>query len=137
MAIKYSMSTNHRQPRLQTLDLPVFPHPCLYAGDFNCCHADWVTMTTVRTVSVWLTGQVLIVLPSYIMPRTLPVFIPATGTLAQVQTVAYRIDVSLTSSPGHNIDLRLPHHQGLLWRCQACLLSDGTSARPNGVTTLF
>ena len=22
--------------RLQTLDLPVFPHPCLYAGDFNC-----------------------------------------------------------------------------------------------------
>ena len=19
----------------------MFPHPCLYAGDFNCCHADW------------------------------------------------------------------------------------------------
>ena len=35
------MSTNHRQPRLETLDLPVFPHPCLYAGDFNCRHADW------------------------------------------------------------------------------------------------
>ena len=27
---------------LQSLDLPVFPHPCLYAGDFNCRHADWV-----------------------------------------------------------------------------------------------
>ena len=27
--------------RLQTLDLPVFPHPCLYTGDFNCRHADW------------------------------------------------------------------------------------------------
>ena len=27
--------------RLQSLDFPVFPHPCLYAGDFNCCHADW------------------------------------------------------------------------------------------------
>ena len=39
--------------------------------------------------------------------------------------------------PGHNIDLRLLHHQGLLWQCQACLLSDGTSARPNGVITLF
>ena len=26
--------------RLRTLDLPVFPHPCLYAGDFNCRHAD-------------------------------------------------------------------------------------------------
>ena len=40
-------------------------------------------------------------------------------------------------SPGHNIDLRLLHHQGLLWQYQACLLSDGTSARPNGVTTLL
>ena len=27
--------------RLRTLDLPVFPHPCLCAGDFNCRHADW------------------------------------------------------------------------------------------------
>ena len=27
--------------RLQTLNLPVFAHPCLYAGDFNCRHADW------------------------------------------------------------------------------------------------
>ena len=27
--------------QLRTLDLPVFPHPCLYAGDFNCHHADW------------------------------------------------------------------------------------------------
>ena len=27
--------------RLRTLDLPVFPHPCLYAGDFNCRHVDW------------------------------------------------------------------------------------------------
>ena len=31
-----------------------------------------VTTTTVRTVSAWLAGQALIVLPSYIMPRTLP-----------------------------------------------------------------
>ena len=27
--------------RLQTSDLPVFPHLCLYAGDFNCQYADW------------------------------------------------------------------------------------------------
>ena len=27
--------------RLRFLDLPVFPHPCLYAGDFNCRHSDW------------------------------------------------------------------------------------------------
>ena len=40
-----------------------------------------VTMTTVRTVSAWLAGQVLIVLHSYIMQRTLPVCIPAAGTV--------------------------------------------------------
>ena len=44
-----------------------------------------VTTTTVRTVSAWLAGQGLIVFPSYIMPRTLPVFIPAAGTLAPIQ----------------------------------------------------
>ena len=27
--------------RLRSLNLPVFPHPCLYTGDFNCRHADW------------------------------------------------------------------------------------------------
>ena len=27
--------------RLRILDLPVFPHSCLYAGDFNCRHVDW------------------------------------------------------------------------------------------------
>ena len=42
--------------------------------------------------------------------------------------------MSLTSFPGQNIDLRLLHHQGLVWQCQACLLSDGTSTRSNGVT---
>ena len=26
---------------MQSLDLLVFPHPCLYAGNFNCHHADW------------------------------------------------------------------------------------------------
>ena len=72
--------------RLRTLDLLVFPHPCLYAGDFNCRPADWgYDVNGFRTVSAWLAGQVLIVLPSYIIPRTLPVFIPAAGTLAPIQ----------------------------------------------------
>ena len=26
---------------MRSLDLPVFPHSCLYAGDFNSHHADW------------------------------------------------------------------------------------------------
>ena len=31
---------NVYKPPPTSLDLPVFPHPCLYAGDFNCRHAD-------------------------------------------------------------------------------------------------
>ena len=27
--------------RLQAFDLPVFPHPVLHAGDFNCPHVNW------------------------------------------------------------------------------------------------
>ena len=71
--------------RLRSLDLPMLPHPYLYAGDFNCRHFDWVTMITVRTMSVWLAGQVLIVLPSYTTPRTPPVFTPTAGTLVPIQ----------------------------------------------------
>ena len=39
----YKIVSVYKPPptRLQTLDLPVFPHSCLYAGDFNCRHADW------------------------------------------------------------------------------------------------
>ena len=44
-----------------------------------------VMTTTVRTVSAWLDGKVLIVLPCYIMPRTLPVFIPTAETLAPIR----------------------------------------------------
>ena len=43
------------------------------------------TMTTVRTVSAWLAGQVLIVLLFCIIPRTLPVFILDAGTPAPIQ----------------------------------------------------
>ena len=71
--------------RLQTLDLPMFPHPIFTLAILTIVMLTGVTMTTVRTVSAWLTGQVLIVLPSCIMPRTLPVFIPAAGTLAPIQ----------------------------------------------------
>ena len=31
--------------RLQVFDFPVFMHPCLYAGDFNCPHVDWAYNT--------------------------------------------------------------------------------------------
>ena len=43
----------------------------------------------------------------------------------------------LDKFPRSQHQLRLLHHQGLLWQCQACLLSDRTFARPNGVITLL
>ena len=40
---RYKIVNVYKPPpiRLQVSDLPVFPHPCLYAGDFNCKHVDW------------------------------------------------------------------------------------------------
>ena len=39
----YTIVNVYKPPttRLQISDLPVFAHPCLYAGDFNSPHADW------------------------------------------------------------------------------------------------
>ena len=38
----YNIINVYKPPptRLQASNLPVFPHPCLYAGDFNSPHAD-------------------------------------------------------------------------------------------------
>ena len=130
--------------RFQSLDLPVFPHPCLYAGDFNSCDADWGY--DVQTVSGWLDGQVLIVLPLLYNPKDAASFYSGrwnTGTnpdlaFASVDPNSHLPDRRvLDKFPSHNIDLRLLHHQGLLWQCQACLLSDGTSAKLNRITTLL
>ena len=71
--------------RFRSLDLPVFPTPIFMQAILTVVLLIGVTMITVWTVSAWLTGQVLIVLPSYTMPRTLLVFIPAAGTLAPIQ----------------------------------------------------
>ena len=71
--------------RLRTLDLPCFLTPVFTLAILTIVMLTGVTTTTVRKVSAWLDGQVLIVLPSYIMSRTLPVFIPAAGTLAPIQ----------------------------------------------------
>ena len=71
--------------RLRSLDLPVFPQSCLYAEDFNCRHADWGYDDNTPDGECLLAGQVLIVLPCCIMPRTLPVFIPVAGALAPIQ----------------------------------------------------
>ena len=40
---RYKIVNVYKLPRirLQVSDLSVLPHPCLYAGDFNCQHVDW------------------------------------------------------------------------------------------------
>ena len=40
----YKIANVYKPPPtlLQVSDIPVFPHPYLYAGDFNCHHIDWV-----------------------------------------------------------------------------------------------
>ena len=105
-----------------------------------------ITMTTVQMVSAWLAGQVNCLALLY-NAKDIASFYSGhwnTGTnpdlaFASVGPNSHLPDrhVSLKSSPGHNIDLCLLHHQGLLWQCQACLLSNGTSTRSNRVTTLL
>ena len=51
----------HLPTRLQSLDLPMFPHPCLYAGDFNCADSE--------CLDGWASVKAL-------MPRIPPVFNP-------------------------------------------------------------
>ena len=133
--------------RLQTLDFPVFPHPCLYAGDFNCFHTDWGyddNRPDGECLADWASINCLALLynakdtASFYSGRWNTGINPDLAFASVVPNVAYRIEVSLRSSSGHKqVDLWLLHHQGLLWQCQTYLLSDGTSARPNGVTTLL
>ena len=79
------MSTNHRQGDCEPWISQCFLIPVCTLAILTVVMLTGVMMTTVRTVSAWLDGQVLIVLPCYIMPRTLPVFIPAAGTLVPIR----------------------------------------------------
>ena len=71
--------------RLRSLDLQCFLIPVFTLATLTVVMLTGVTMITVRMVSAWLAEQVLIVLPSYTMPRIMPVFIPAAGTLAPIR----------------------------------------------------
>ena len=74
------MSTSHCQRDCDPWISQFFLTPVFTLVILTVIMLTGVTMTTVRTVSAWLAKKVLIVLPSYIMPRTLPVFIPATAS---------------------------------------------------------
>ena len=102
--------------RLQVSELPVFTHPCLYAGDFNCPHVDWGYNTNSADGDCLLAWQAPIILPSFTIPRMKLAFILGAGTLAltrilplppSILIVVCLIDTSWRSFLGHNVDLRL------------------------------
>ena len=109
--------------RLQSLDLPVFPHPCLYAGDFNCRHADWVYddySLDGECLADWASINCLAFLCKAKYAASFYSGHWNTGTnpnltFASVDpNIVYRIDMSLKSFPGHNIDLCLLHYQSFV-----------------------
>ena len=69
----YRIVNVYRPPptRLQASDLPVFLHPVLYAGDFNCPHVNWGYRTSSadgECLVTWasLNGLVLFHVPKYV-----------------------------------------------------------------------
>ena len=78
--------------RLQASDLPMFPHPVLYAGDFNCPHVN----RGYRVSSALLLGQALTALSLSTTQRTWPPFILAAGTLAP--TLIWHLSLKLAKS---------------------------------------
>ena len=74
------MSTNFHQRHCNPWISQCFLTPVLMLAISTVVMLIGVMIITVQTVSAWLAGQVLIGLSSYIMPRMLLVFTPATGT---------------------------------------------------------
>ena len=118
--------------RLRTLDLPVFPHPCLYAGDFNCSHADWGyddSSPDGQCLAGWASINCLALLynandaASFYSGR----WKTGTGTnLIIFASVGSNSRLSdrrvLENFPGQNIDIRLINHQNLTNKFSKTLL---------------
>ena len=116
----YKIVNIYKSPstRLGPLDLRVFTHPCLYAGDFNCRHVDWGyddNSPDSECLAGWASSNCLALLIYNTKDATS--FYSGhwnTGTnpdlgFASVDPniVTYWINVYLKSSPGYSIDLRL------------------------------
>ena len=134
--------------QLQSLDLPVFRQPCLYAGDFNCRHADWGYNDNSPDSECLASSASINCLALLYNAKDTASFNSTcwnTGTNSDLAFASIgpnsclpdRRVIDKFPRSQHRPLLCLLHNQGLLWQCQACLLSDGTSARPNGVTTLL
>ena len=132
--------------RLRTLDLPVFPHPCLYAGDFSCHHADWGyddNNPDRECLAGWASINCLALLYN---AKGASSFYSGRWNTGTNPDLAFASVGPNSSLPDRRVLEKFPRSQhppslitppSLLWQCQACLLSDGTFARPNGVTALL
>ena len=147
----YKIVNDYKPPptRLRFLDLPVFSHPCLYAGNFNCRHSDWgydvnspdgecsAGGASINSLALlynakdaanfysgrWKTGTNLYLAFASVGPNSR---LPDRRGLEKFPRSLHR---PLLITP--------PNHQTSLCQCQVCLLSDGTAARANEVTTLL
>ena len=115
--------------QLQSLDFPVFPHSCLYAGDFNCRHVDGGYGDNSQ-VGECLAGcasiNCLALLYNAKDAASFHFGCWNTGNNPDLAFASAGPNSPLPDrrvlkkfSPSHNIDLRLLHHQGLLCQCQA------------------
>ena len=80
----YTIINVYKPPpmRLEASDLPVFPHPVLYAGDFNCPRVNWGYRTSSADGECLVSGQALTALSLSTTQRAWPPFILAAGALA-------------------------------------------------------
>ena len=105
----------------------MFPHPCLYASNFNSHHVDWDyddNSLDGECLAGWASINCLALLCNAKDAANFYSGCWNTGTNPNLTFV-------------NNINLHLLHHQGLLWQCRVCLLIDGNSARLNRVITLL
>ena len=127
MTTKKSSSTNLHQRHCNPWTSQCFLIPVFMLEILTAVILTGVTTITVRTVNAWPAGQVncLALLcdakdgASFYSGRR------NTGTNPDLAFASVGpnsrlpdTDVSMKSSPGHNIDLRLLHHQGLPLQCQ-------------------
>ena len=121
--------------------IPVFPHPSLYSGDFNCQHTGWGYKSTSpdgECLADWATRCDFMLLHN---PKDAPSSTLVAGTLEPTQTWHLRAldqtagtwtDVSWKSSQSPNTDPRSSRPQEQWSQNQASRIRDGTFARPTG-----
>ena len=131
--------------RLQASDPPVFPHPVLYADNFSYPHVNWGYRTSNADGECLVAWASLIGLVPLHDPKIVATFHFGrwnTGTNPDQTFVNVGPDSRVPDKRileklfRSQLDPRLLLHQDLLCPFQASLLSDGTSARPTGATTI-